>query len=67
MNVWREENIFPTIFLKYKLDQFYDVDELGLFYQVQMLVAYGFDENMLCYIYSYLKSRKHCVSQCKQY
>ena len=54
MNVSREENIFPTIFLKYKLDQFYDVDEFGLFYQVQMLVAYGFDENMLCYIYSYL-------------
>ena len=26
------------------------------------LVAYGFDKNMICYIYSYLKSRKQCVS-----
>ena len=24
--------------------------------------AYGFDKNMICYIYSYLKSRKRCVS-----
>ena len=26
------------------------------------LAAYGFDKNMICYIYSYLKSRKQCVS-----
>ena len=26
------------------------------------LAAYGFDKNMICYIFSYLKSRKQCVS-----
>ena len=26
------------------------------------LAAYGFDKNMLRYIYSYVKSRKQCVS-----
>ena len=26
------------------------------------LAAYGFDKKMICYIYSYLKSRKQCVS-----
>ena len=29
---------------------------------IAMLAAYGFDKNMLCYIYSYLKSWKQCVS-----
>ena len=29
---------------------------------VSKLAAYGFDKNMICYIYSYLKSRKQCVS-----
>ena len=29
---------------------------------IAKLAAYGFDKNMICYIYSYLKSRKHCVS-----
>ena len=27
-----------------------------------LVTAYGFDKNMICYIYSYLKSRKQCVS-----
>ena len=26
------------------------------------VIAYGFDKNMLCYNYSYLKSWKECVS-----
>ena len=29
---------------------------------IAKLAAYGFDKNMICYIYSYLKSRKQCVS-----
>ena len=29
------------------------------------LAAYGFDKKMICYIYSYLKSRKQCVSVSK--
>ena len=29
---------------------------------IAKLVAYGFDKKMICYIYSYLKSRKQCVS-----
>ena len=29
---------------------------------IAKLAAYRFDKNMLCYIYSYLKSRKQCVS-----
>ena len=28
---------------------------------IAKLAAYGFDKNMICYIYSYLKSRKQCV------
>ena len=30
---------------------------------IAKLAAYGFDKNMICYIYSYLKSRKQCVSE----
>ena len=29
---------------------------------ITKLAAYGFDKNMMCYIHSYLKSRKQCVS-----
>ena len=29
---------------------------------IAKLAAYGFDKNMIRYIYSYLKSRKQCVS-----
>ena len=29
---------------------------------IAKLAAYGFDKNMICYIYSYLKSRKQCDS-----
>ena len=29
---------------------------------IAKLAAYGFDKNMTCYIYSYLKSRKQCFS-----
>ena len=29
---------------------------------IAKLAAYGFDKNMMCYIYSCLKSRKQCVS-----
>ena len=29
---------------------------------IAKLAAYGLDKNMICYIYSYLKSRKQCVS-----
>ena len=29
---------------------------------IAKLAAYGFDKKMICYIYSYLKSRKQCVS-----
>ena len=29
---------------------------------IAKLAAYGFGKNMICYIYSYLKSRKLCVS-----
>ena len=29
---------------------------------IAKLVAYGFDKNMICYIYSYLKSRKQWVN-----
>ena len=29
---------------------------------IAKLAAYGFDKNMICYIYSYLKSRKQCVN-----
>ena len=29
---------------------------------IAKLAAYGFDKNMLCYISSYLKGRKQCVS-----
>ena len=29
---------------------------------IAKLAAYGFDKNMICYIYSYLNSRKQCVS-----
>ena len=29
---------------------------------IAKLGAYGFDKNMICYIHSYLKSRKQCVS-----
>ena len=28
---------------------------------IAKFAAYGFDKNMLCYIYSYLESRKQCV------
>ena len=46
---------------------FNDADESGLFYHVQKLATYGFDKNILCYIYSYLKSRKQwaCVNNIK--
>ena len=33
---------------------------------IPKLAAYEFDKTMLCYIYSYLKSREKCV-RCKQY
>ena len=29
---------------------------------IAKLAAYGFDKKIICYIYSYLKSRKQCVS-----
>ena len=29
---------------------------------IAKLAAYGFDKKVICYIYSYLKSRKQCVS-----
>ena len=29
---------------------------------IAKLAAHGFDKKMVCYIYSYLKSRKQCVS-----
>ena len=29
---------------------------------IAKIAVYGFDKNILCYIYSYLKSRKRCVS-----
>ena len=29
---------------------------------IAKLAAYGFDKNMICYIYSHLKSRKQCFS-----
>ena len=33
---------------------------------IAKLAAYGFDKSMICYIYSYLKSRKR-MCQCKQH
>ena len=31
-------------------------------FRIAKVAAYGFDKNMLCYIYPYLESRKQCVS-----
>ena len=59
---WRnnlDNNYFIGVVLM-ELSMTFDWDSYGLV--IAKLAAYGFGKNMMCYIYSYLKSRKECVS-----
>ena len=59
---WRKnlDNNYFTGAILMDLSKAFDCIPHGLV--IAKLATYGFDKNMICYIYSYLKSRKQCVS-----
>ena len=63
IEVWRK-NLDNNYFIKAVLMGFSKAfDCIPHDLVIAKLAAYGFDKNMICYIYSYLKSRKQCVNE----